>query len=171
MTDKNPASPSDANNTALRQSGPRRGRHLARPAIVLTLTVAVLAAGTAFAAHHWPRGPEADRDRLSFLVEHVVDRIDGTDEQQTAFEAIIDRHFAELSAVHKEAREMKMKLAEALLAERPDAVQIETLRKKVVALVDRASVTLSKALREASGVLTPVQKREILDQLADRFAR
>ena len=162
---------SDSNVPATPAVSPARRRRLLRITAAFLVIGGIFAAGSAFADRHWRHGPEADRDRVSFMLEHLNDRIDGTDEQLVAFEKIVDQHFAAATVLRKEGRELKMKLAETLLADKVDARQVEVLRKQLVSMVDRASVTASQAAQQAASVLTPVQKQEILERLADRFAR
>jgi Spy/CpxP family protein refolding chaperone len=146
----------------------RRARRLF--GLVLLLVVGgSLAATSAFADRRGGHSPEAMRGRASWAIDKMIGRIDGTDAQGKALEAIVDKHFEQAMAFRTEGRALRAKLAEALLADTVDGVKVEALRKELVALVDRGSLVVTQALTEASGTLTPEQKQQLFERFSDRF--
>ncbi|MBT9555144.1 MAG: periplasmic heavy metal sensor [Myxococcales bacterium] len=147
----------------------RRRRRTLRVALGVLLLGGVFVAGSAFADRGRHHSPEAARDRASWMVEKMLDRIDGTDEQIAAMEAIVDQHFEAAMAFKKEGGELRMKFAQALLADNVDRRQVEALRKQALDFADRVSARGIEALTQASATLTPVQKQELLEKVQARF--
>ncbi len=169
MNEETPKAPETPSTTPSRCPEGRRRRRGGRALVALLVLVGVFMAGQAFAGRRNP-SDEAIRDRVSWALEKGLDRIDGTDEQLAALETIVDAHFPTALTLRKEARELRMKLAEAILSETPDKAAIEGLRKQLVGLFDRATLELSTAVEEGTGVLTAEQRKVILDKISARFA-
>ncbi len=147
--------PSNPTPAAESPSPSRRRRRGLRVALGVLLLGGVFVAGSAFADRGRHHSPEAARDRASWMVEKMMDRIDGTDEQVVAFEAIVDQHFEAAMVFKKEGGELRMKFAQALLADKVYGRQVEALRKQAIAFADRVSVRGVEALVQASAALTP----------------
>jgi len=151
---------------------PRRGRRrwLWLLAIVpVTLVVGIGAARTYAAPGGFGWGPSISPEQRKAMMERKLDRalrlVQATDSQRTAIRAIFARAFAELAPIHQEKRRLHDDLLAAFAADPVDRAAVENLRTQTTALVDRGSQVLSKALLDAAGVLTPAQRKTLIDHL------
>lgn len=103
------------------------------------------------------------REHAHDVAEMVIDRVDGSPEQQARIEQILDPLVPDLLALRPERQALIAELREALGAERVDPARIEELRKKALSLADRASLRASQALVEASQVLDHAQRTKLIE--------
>jgi len=104
-------------------------------------------------------------EHLEFLADHILDSVDGTDEQRQQASLIIEGAAPELAAAHEQAFALKQSLAEAIHAENPDRDEVQRLRGELIGVVDVASAQAVDALLDFREVLTEEQ----LLQLHERF--
>jgi protein CpxP len=155
----------------------RRARWLGLLALSL---VSLFAMGAAFAggpgkhcgAHgQWADDPEA---AAAFVATKIANRADATEAQEAEIEAIVHDLIVELAPMRAEKEAFRAQVKEALLAETVDPAQLETLRAQALARADEASVTVTEALGELAGVLTPEQRADLaddLEQMRERLQR
>lgn len=139
---------------------------------VVPVTLAVgIGAATYAVAGPFGFGPAASPEQHKEMMERRLDRalglVKATDSQRTAIKAIFARAFTELAPIHQEKRRLHDDFATAFAAEPLDRAGVEKLRLQTTALVDRGSQVLSKALLDAAGVLTPEQRKTLVDRLHD----
>ena len=108
---------------------------------------------------------EAVSEHLEFLVDHIFDEVDGTDQQRQQASAIIDGAAPDLAAAHEQAWALKQALAAAIHAENPDRDEVQGLRAELISVLDTASAQAVDALLDFREVLTEEQ----LLQLHERF--
>jgi periplasmic protein CpxP/Spy len=142
-------------------------------AVPVALTVAVggfraYAAGGGF-------GPGASPEQHKAFMERRLDRaltlVKATDSQRTAIKSIFERAFAEMRPIHQDHRRLHDDLLAAFAADPVDRATVEKLRTQATALVDRGSQVLSKALLDAAGVLTPEQRKTLIENLQELHGR
>ena len=145
------------------------------------LTFATLIGGLAAAisakafaqGSHWhggSRGPidPADLDKhLDRMLKHLYVEIDATEEQKTKLDPIVKQAAKDLLPMREQLRAGRGDAIDLLTQERIDPAAIEALRARQIQLVDDVSRRLTRAIAEASEVLTPAQRKE----LAAHFAR
>lgn len=101
----------------------------------------------------------------------MLDRIDATNEQQDKIEEIMDKVHADMRPVMRGFRDTRDDLAKLLAAETVDREALEKLRSERVAAMDQASRTVTAALAEAAEVLTPEQRKKLVENFEDRGRR
>lgn len=141
----------------------------------------VLAAGI-FAAHAradegfgFGPGPGGDPEQhKAFMQRHLdkmLDNVKATDSQRTAIKAIFERMFTELRPIHQEHKALHQQMMAALTANAIDPTAVENLRKQIPGLADQASQVFTKALLDASQVLTPDQRQTLLKTIQEHHGR
>jgi Spy/CpxP family protein refolding chaperone len=117
--------------------------------------------------------PEEERDRadrgrrqhMERRLERLFDRVDATPEQRQQLRSILDRHRPELRALEDERRRIQGRLAEAFTRTTVDPGEIERLRQDSLRLAERASLTFTRGLIDAAQVLTPEQRRQLVQEM------
>jgi periplasmic protein CpxP/Spy len=103
-------------------------------------------------------------------VEHMLDAVNASAEQRTQVKAIAERAMADLKAQRdssKGLREQTLKLfAEPVV----DANRAEALRAQMLQQHDQSSRRVMQAMLEVSRVLTPEQRKQLAERMAQRGA-
>jgi periplasmic protein CpxP/Spy len=137
---------------------------------LLVAAVIVAAAGT-FAQPSWAmpggHGMHAMHGRG---MERMLDAVNASAEQRSQIKAIAERAKTDLRAQHdggKALREQTVKLfAEPVV----DANRAEALRQQMLQAHDQKSRRMMQAMLDISRVLTPEQRKQLADRLAQRGA-
>ena len=142
--------------------------------ITLATLVCGAAAGIGFRAfghgRRHGRGPidPADLEKhLDRMLKHLYVEIDATEEQKQRLEPIAKQAANDLLPMRDRLHAGRREAVELLVQERVDPAALEALRAKQIGLADEASRRLTRAIAEASEVLTPAQRKG----LAEHFAR
>ncbi len=172
MTDSNANDTPSTDETPRPPAPPRRpGRRwlfLALPAVLL---------GGALGARAYAFGPRGDMspeqmDRfIERRIEGFLDGVDATDDQRTRIKATLARLRPEMKALHADKARLRDAGKKALAANPLDAAEVERLRREVLALADKGTSLMSRALVEVGNTLTPEQRREVLQHLERRHGR
>jgi protein CpxP len=156
---------------------PRPARTRRRKLYVIagvTTALGLAVAIPAMAGNNWRRGPvtEAEAKEKGYqVVDRVLDKLDGTAEQQKSMDALVDLFVPKAMQHRAEGKKLRQQVVDILTAETVDRQALEQVRKEVVNLVDRASVDVADTLADAAEVLTPEQRAEVADFIARRMAR
>lgn len=95
-----------------------------------------------------------------------LDRVDATDEQREAIRGIIGEAADDLAGAVGEHRALRREWLTGLERPELDADELETLRAKHVALLDRKSRAALDVVLEAGSVLTAEQRGELVEMLS-----
>jgi Spy/CpxP family protein refolding chaperone len=150
-----------------------RGRRRWGRRAALSLALLLGLGGVAYAAGptmHHPHTPEEARAHVDGMIDHMIDKVDGSEAQRTALKAIADRAAPQFEAMHGEARDLKVEMRDLLTAEKIDRAALEEARKDGLALAERGSKVVVASLADAAEALTPAQRKQIADAIA-RFGR
>ena len=151
--------------------------------LLLAIPVALAAGVGAFKAHAMAGGfgmgpggfgggdPEQHRAFMERRLDRALDVVKATESQRTAIKNIFARTFAELRPVHQEHRRLHDAIATAFAAPTIDRAGIENLRVQTTKLVDQASQIFSKALLDASDVLSAEQRKALVEHLQEMHGR
>lgn len=115
--------------------------------------------------------PEQHKAFMEKRLDRMLDNIKATDSQRTAIKAIFSRMFTEMQPIHEQHKALHEQIAAAFAADTVDRAAIENLRKQVPTLVDQASQVFTKALFDASQVLTPEQRQTLVKQMQEHHGR
>jgi periplasmic protein CpxP/Spy len=160
----------------LREPAPKlqRDRRLIWPrafalAGVLTFGVALGAGGLAFAAgmEHmgWRHGPHLAM--IQGFVQHTLDSVGATSEQEAKVHDIIAAKFTEIAPNPEEHQAMRKQALELLAAPTIDRAAVEKLRADVVAKFDAKSKAIVSGVLDIADQLTPAQRAALTTQLQE----
>lgn len=158
---------------------PRAGSSWTVKSVTVAVAAVVLAgAGVAIArgagwgpGDGWGPGGMGHRMMAGFAerrMEHVMDEIDATDEQQDRIWAIIDAARAELRPVGRDFRDSREEIVKLLGEPTIDRAAAEALRAERIAALDEASKKATAALLDAAEVLTPQQRAKLVEHYEER---
>lgn len=167
----------------------RRGRHL-MAGLGLALVGAV--AGSAYAQGGPGPGPGPGFDRgatmgpgpggpmrghgpmdgpggmFQGMLPRMLDRVNATPEQRTQIEKILQASAADMRAQHEAGRALREQALALFAQPTVDAAAVEALRQKQLAQHDAASKRMTMAMLDISRVLTPEQRKQMAEQMAQR---
>lgn len=107
---------------------------------------------------------EQMRKKIERGVEWVLDDVDATDEQVAEVTRVLQGAVPEVTALRDERKALVSEFQVALGKQTVDPAELEALRQKALALVDRASARGTQALAEAANKLTPEQRAELVSK-------
>ena len=101
-------------------------------------------------------------------LDHMLEQIDATPEQEKKLWAIIDAARADIRPVARELRGTREEIAAIIGAPTIDRAAAEKLRSERIATLDDASKKAMTALLDAADVLTPEQRAKLLEHFKER---
>jgi len=143
------------------------GAVLAIASLVVTTAQAAPMAGPGGSGHHGGAdgfgvmmgGPRLDR---------MLDRINATAEQRAQIKEITASAGADLKAQHETGKALREQFMALFAQPTVDARAAEELRQKQMVQRDTASKRVLQAMLDVSRVLSPEQRRQIADHMAQR---
>jgi periplasmic protein CpxP/Spy len=115
--------------------------------------------------------PEQHKAFMEKRLDRMLDNVKATDSQKTAIKAIFERMATEMRPIHEQHKGLHDQIAAALSANTVDRAAVENLRKQIPQLVDQASQVFTKALLDASQVLTPEQRQTLVKTMQEHHGR
>ncbi|MCR9094945.1 MAG: Spy/CpxP family protein refolding chaperone [bacterium] len=154
---------------------PTKRSLIAWPLSLVAMTAALLLMTnvvTGCGGHHRER-PDIDeiKEHAAEGVEHVMWRLDGTDEQTERIQAIVADAVDELAAAHGPRDDLRTELAALLTADTIDRDAMEALRVKHLDRAERMSQVVTTRLADVLEVLTPEQRQRVEERLAKHRRR
>lgn len=144
-------------------------RVLLSAGILLGLGGVAIAAGPGV-GHHHPHSPEEAKAHIDGMIDHMIGKVGGTEEQRGKLKGIAEQTVPRMAALHTEGRDLKNEVRDLLTAEKIDRAALEAARKDAIDLADRGSKVVISAVADAAEALTPAQRREIAEAMA-KFQR
>jgi Spy/CpxP family protein refolding chaperone len=120
--------------------------------------------------HGSARDPGAERERIAFATDWMLQRIDATPEQREQVKGIVANVLQDLAPLREQHRQNRDAFLTALAQPQVDRATLEQLRRAELELADQASNRIIGGLADVSGVLTPEQRAKLLE-MAERFKR
>lgn len=103
--------------------------------------------------------------RAEWGVNRMLDRLDATPEQKEKVTAIVKKALADLEPMRNGRTAFRDEAAKLLKAEKVDRAELEKLRAKHLAQADAASKQITQAVADASDVLSPKQRAELVGRM------
>ena len=101
-------------------------------------------------------------------LERMLDSVNATAEQRSQIKQIADSARADMLAQRESHRGQREAMAKLFAAPTVDANAVEALRAQMMAQHDAQSRRMTQAMVEASRVLTPEQRKQLADRIAQR---
>ncbi len=110
-------------------------------------------------------------DRGVWMSERMLDHLQATPEQKTRIREILSAARKDLQSQRADGRSLRDQGMRLFAQPEIDAKAIEELRAQAMARRDAASKRMTQAMVEASQVLTPAQRQQLAQHLAQRQER
>lgn len=114
--------------------------------------------------------PEAMREHVQVGVKWALRSVDASEDQQQRVSAILAAGLEQAVKLKERHQENREAFAAGLAGASVDRAALEEARKAELTLAEEASLVLVKTLADAAEVLTPEQRKELLEH-AHRFRR
>ena len=114
-------------------------------------------------AHH-RIDPERIAYRIDKRVDRVLDRVDASREQKDKVSGILKTTLTDLTSLGIKPWETRAKFMDLMRADTIDPAAFEALRAEQISTADAASKRVVQAMTEAAQVLTPAQRRELVER-------
>jgi periplasmic protein CpxP/Spy len=112
-------------------------------------------------------GPGEGGPMLRRLGE-ALDSVGATPDQRQKIRSQLQAVRPEMTAMRESQRALRNRLAQLLSADQPDRAAIEQLRVERMAQMDASSRRMSEVLISVSEVLTPQQRKQLLERMQRR---
>lgn len=157
-----------------RLTRPFAARPLRLAAAALVVAMAGGLAVNAMAQPH--RGPAGYGGPMMMLgnphrLERLLTTLHATDAQRTQIMSILAAAHTDLRAQHEAGRALQQKMMAVFTATNVDANAAESLREQMLTQHDQASRRMMQAMLDASNVLTPEQRQQFGQMMAERRAK
>ncbi len=160
----------DATHPEDAEATPLRRRLIAWPLSLVAMTAALLLVANVLSACGGPPRERPDVDEIKAHavegVEHLMWRLDGTDEQTERLQSIVAEAVDELSAAHGPRDDLRAEMTRLLTAETIDRDAMEAFRQQHLERAERMSRIATTRLADALEVLTPAQRAQVGERLA-----
>jgi Spy/CpxP family protein refolding chaperone len=113
-------------------------------------------------------GPGGPGGMFEGMLVRMLDRVNATPEQRTQIQQIMQKQAGEMRAQHEAGRALRQQAMTLFAQPTVDADAVEALRQKQLAMHDAASKRMTTAMLEISRVLTPEQRKQMADHMAQR---
>lgn len=109
--------------------------------------------------------PAAAAERLEFASDWALSRIGASDEQKTQVRAIVKQAVADLAPLRAQHLQKRAQIRDALVQPTLDRDTVNRLRQEELQLADQASARVQEAVLAAAAVLTPEQRKALVDRM------
>jgi periplasmic protein CpxP/Spy len=124
----------------------------------------------AMAMGHGPMGGPGGPGGGMFdgMMTRMLDRVNATPEQRTQIGQIMQNQAADMRSQREAGRALRQQLMAQFAQPTVDANAVEALRQQQLAMHDATSKRMTAAMLEISRVLTPEQRKQMAEHMAQR---
>jgi periplasmic protein CpxP/Spy len=145
---------------------PSGGARLAGTALLVALLGTITLSAWAMPGGHG--GPGMGMMMGGRGLERMLDGVNATADQRTQIKAIAERTVADMKAQREAAKATRQQLMALFTQATVDANAAEALRAQMLQHHDQSSRRVMQAMLEVSRVLTPEQRKQIAERMAQR---
>lgn len=161
-----------ANDNSSPAETPARPRARRRWLTLLAVPVLAAAAFTPVALAHGfgDGGGPGHGDHGAFMqrrIDHLLTAAGASDAQKAQVKAIWDQLRPQLKPLRQQHADLRRQIGVAMTAATIDTARIETLRKQSVQTMDQLSSLVTRAMVSSAQVLTPDQRKLVLQQIEE----
>ena len=145
---------------------PRWGRRL----IIGGMAAATIAGAGVYAYANnddWGGRHQFMRGYMEYRLDQVLTDVGASDDQKSKFKALVTSTIDEVRPDREARKAMRDEIIKLIEAPTIDRNAIETLRAKQMAQFEERSKTIAKAVADAAEILTPDQRRKLVEELKD----
>ncbi len=102
------------------------------------------------------------------MLTRMLERVNATPEQRTQIQQIMQSQASEMRAQREAGRALRQQSMTLFAQPKVDADAVEALRQKQLAMHDAASKRMTTTMLEISRVLTPEQRKQMAEYMAQR---
>jgi periplasmic protein CpxP/Spy len=113
-----------------------------------------------------PGGPDGAGGGMHLM--RMLDQVNATPEQRAQIRQIMQAAHTDMKAQRETGRQLRQQQQALFTQPNVDANAVEALRQRLMAHHDATSRRMSQAMLEASRVLSPEQRRQMADKMAQR---
>jgi len=158
---------------------PRPARGIKWLAAGVLLAISATLALTAWAAEpgrggHPPHGEDGGYGPFMGSphgLDRMLDGVNASEAQRTQIKQIMQQAMADLKAQRETTRSLRERSVQIFTAPTVDAAAAESLRQQMLAQHDAASKRMLQAMLDVSRVLTPDQRKQLGDLMAQQRAK
>ncbi len=118
--------------------------------------------------HPGKRGAAVFSERF---VDHMLDKVDASDEQIAQTKVVIDRYKPSLQNLRGNKSEVRKEIARLLQAPSIDRVALESLREQQLSNIEQRSTIFIKMTADIADILTQEQRKNLVGTMEKRFSR
>lgn len=107
------------------------------------------------------------RGYMEYRLDKVLTDVGASDDQKSKFKAIVTSTIDEVRPDREARKAMRDDIIKLIEAPTIDRNAIETLRAKQMAQFEERSKTIAKAVADAAEILTPDQRKKLVEELKD----
>ena len=132
-------------------------------------TVAIVGAGAyAFASNdNWGGRHKMMRGFMEYQMEQVLTDVGADSDQKSKLKALVTTTIDEVRPNREARQTMRDEIIKLIEAPTIDRTAIEALRAKQMAQFDERSKTIAKAVADAAEILTPEQRKKLVEEMKD----
>lgn len=115
--------------------------------------------------HHmmgWGFDPARAAERIDYGTDIILGRVGANDEQKRKIADLIKANLKDIPGLREQHQGARAKVLELLKAEKFDKAEMEKLRAQQLAAAEQISKRLVQSVGEASDILTPKQRQELI---------
>jgi periplasmic protein CpxP/Spy len=102
------------------------------------------------------------------MLTRMLDRVNATPEQRTQIQQVMQTQANQMRAQREAGRALRQQSMVLFAQPTVDAAAVEALRQQQLAMHDAASKRMTTAMLEISRILTPEQRKQMADYMAQR---
>jgi Spy/CpxP family protein refolding chaperone len=121
-----------------------------------------------YGAFGGPGGPGGRDGMFQGMLPRMLDRVNATPEQRAQIQKILQASADDLRAQHEAGRALRDQALALFAQPTVDPAAVEAMRQKQLAQHDAASKRMMTAMLDISRVLTPEQRKQMVEQMAQR---
>ena len=115
-----------------------------------------------------PMGGGPEGPMFGGMLKRMLERVNATPEQRTQIDQIMKSAATDMRAQHEAGRALREQAMTLFAQPTVDAAAVEALRQKQLAMHDAASKRMMNAMIDISRVLTPDQRKQMAEYMAQR---
>ena len=115
--------------------------------------------------------PAEMADHMLVRIDHMLTKIGASDDQKTRIKAIAKSAMTDLAPLHKQQRDLRKQMHDALTAATIDKAKLAELHTQQTQLFEKNSARMQEAMVAAAEILTPEQRKAIGERMGKRGMR